>query len=500
MTKFLRKALVAVAAVASCVVFVPQSAFACHVDEAAFKSIFRGDLNQDLNDYGRILADGDSNDRNCAEAADYALTNKVTNTPSSTWGEWLQAGNAALVFAAANRIGANGFATQQLDTAVRSILPTLAVGHNTSLPCAKESFNQCVDDYSVAAPGFAWAAAYRYRRGDSPTDVTSLVNQAKGAIQAAFNEVCIRAGDATTFCNGTTAQLNAGTAYTLSLEHGQQMPSYGFGLMTSVVSAARAMEAAQGDPNYVYQFPDDQKIIAQGLAREMLAHVDATANTFKSDCINSMYQDINGVWHTSGAVNCAGPDQYDPKLYELKEAYTRYFGGMPNTSAYQADTNSFSTSVYHLQPNDGDAVLCNNVEPCVRYSWGRYEYYYGQSYDWINTPREYLPFDANNPIGYIDGIDPVSGLAFGWTCDWDAPQHSNRVDLYANGQFAAYAYATLASEQAVSDACHGGTAHRWQTYLPSWTRGLPIAAYGLDYTWYGFTQLTCDNLPSCSGW
>src|SRR4029077_3038157 len=59
-------------------------------------------------------------------------------------------------------------------------------------------------------------------------------------------------------------------------------------------------------------------------------------------------------------------------------------------------------------------------------------------------------------------------------------------------------YANLASESAVNLACGGGMAHRFQVQLPPSAAGLPIHAFGLDYTWYGFTELLCSQGSVCS--
>jgi PKD repeat protein len=162
-------------------------------------------------------------------------------------------------------------------------------------------------------------------------------------------------------------------------------------------------------------------------------------------------------------------------MYELKEFYDNWIGGMP-AGAYQADTNSF---------NSGDFNT-------AFFSDGRYAAYYTQSYDWVVNTRELMPIDLVDPIGYLDSISS-SGLASGWTCDQDAPNHSNRVDIYSNGTLAGFAYATLTSEAAVNSWCGGGTAHRYLAQLAPWARGTTLIAYGLDYTWYGFTQLACGN-------
>jgi len=113
-------------------VLLPNVVLACHVDDSAFKAVWRNDLNKDINDYGRILADADSTDSWCNYRAATELTNKVTATPATTWGQWLQPGVAAYAFAAGLRIGAHGYLTTSLDNALRAITPNLATGRKLS--------------------------------------------------------------------------------------------------------------------------------------------------------------------------------------------------------------------------------------------------------------------------------------------------------------------------------------------------------------------------------
>jgi len=471
------KTAVAASVMLLCALTSP-SAFACHVDDPAFSSSFRDDLNLDLNDYARILAD--SEDPNCALNADYALTAKVNNTNSTrpaVWGEWLQGASVGYIFAAANRIGANGYATKDLDNAVRAILPYFSFPTNNPTGCAKESANTCVDDYAVEAPGFAWIAAYKYRRGDDSTSTQSYRDQANSMIDNAFNEVCIRKSDATTLCNGSIAELASGTAYTLSMNHGQQMPSYGFGLMTSIAAAELGLQASGSGHTYT----SNQQTIAQGLLTEMKNAVDTSGN-FNSSCV-TISQDGSGVWHLTSGSGCGGPDGYAPNMYALHTFYANYLGGYPS-GGYQS--NSPNSGYFGLGAYDNGF-----------FSYGRYETYVTMASDWFTSPREYLPFDNYNPIGYLDGIS-TSGVASGWTCDQDVPAKSNHVDFYANGTYAVGGIATNGSESAVNSLCGGGTAHRFSVQLPSWTTGQTITAYGLDYTWYGFTQLTCLQSPTCS--
>jgi hypothetical protein len=245
--------------------------------------------------------------------------------------------------------------------------------------------------------------------------------------------------------------------------------------MTSATNAAQGLEAS----DYPYTiFTSDQQKIARALAQEMQAHV--SNNEFTSDCEKTLYPDQYGNFVYA---YCGGPDNYSAKMYEQKEAYDRYFGGMP-AGAYQGDTSSFDISKFHLLSTDNDF-----------FSWNRYMYYYVESYEWVQgTPyvRTYLPFDTVNPIGYVDYVD-VNGVMHGWTCDQDAPNGNNRIDVYSNGTFAGFAYATEPSEAAVNNLCGGGSAHRFLVQLPTWARGTPLTSYGLDYTWYGFTQLPCSS-------
>src|SRR6185369_11843636 len=499
--KIIRFKGVLVASILALCPFTTQSLFACHVDDSAFSAAFRTDdappYNLAFNDYARILQDSEENS-GCALNDTYALTAKLNDTNgidsngiyhssadhSNVWNSWLSGASVGYIFAAANRIGANGFATQQLDTALRTVIAHFEFTGDPG--CSKESGNNCVDDYSVDAPGCAWIAAYKYRRGDDSTSTQHYRDRANDMINSAFNEVCIRKndlatppGDPMTLCNGNVADLAAGNAHTLSVNHGPQMPSYGFGLMTSIANAELGLQASGSSHTYT----PDQITIAQGLLTEMKNAVDPMTGEYSTTACVTINRDLSGVWTTSTGSDCGGPDHYKAGSYVLHKFYSDYLGGYPS-GGYQS--SSPDMTAFHLGDTQNDF-----------FSWGRYLTYVTMASSWFNTPRrEYLPFDASNPIGYFDSIDS-NGLASGWSCDQDAPTHSNKVDLYSNGIFSATAYATLPSESAVNSACGGGTAHRFQAQLPPAARGTSIVAYGLDYTWYGFTQLPCST-TSCT--
>src|SRR6185503_20540129 len=97
--------------------------------------------------------------------------------------------------------------------------------------------NNCMDDYTVAATGYAWIAAYKSKRGDR--DVSSYADAAKNAINLALGleeSVCAYRTGSTWSptssrgpCNATVSDLKNNLAKVISLNHGQQTIAYGLG-------------------------------------------------------------------------------------------------------------------------------------------------------------------------------------------------------------------------------------------------------------------------------
>ncbi len=65
------------------------------------------------------------------------------------------------------------------------------------------------------------------------------------------------------------------------------------------------------------------------------------------------------------------------------------------------------------------------------FSYGRWETYAIQGYAWYVTNPTWMPGDAYNPKGWLDGISS-SGVASGWACDQDMPTGRTLVDFYAD--------------------------------------------------------------------
>jgi len=102
-----------------------------------------------------------------------------------------------------------------------------------------------------------------------------------------------------------------------------------------------------------------------------------------------------------------------------------------------------------------------------------------------SNPPPSTPPGGRGPIGWLDSVK--GGIASGWACDPDAPSTSIAVHLYVGGPAGSGAVvhgvaANQGNEPAVTNACGGGTAHRFQLVLPGVAAGQQVFAYGIDAT------------------
>jgi hypothetical protein len=471
-----------------------------------FRTTFANDINGDLNDYGRIFQD--AGDPACAENALYALTAKVRNHldySSTTFQGWLDGYYVALIYGAALRLGEQGWASAGLDEVLdynTNGLSTVSGRfiHFTGTPpsgaCDPETFNTCMDDHAGSAAGFAWMAAYKAKRLNHNTMLGSVKTKRDAAethIRQALASVCIRLTpvDATNtslpVCDGTVADLIAGDAETLSVNGTLQIIHYGFGLMTSVLSAAQGYEQAGGGK---FVFDSSEQAIAKGLYEEIRKHADQYGNYPSSDCLGMTGGLIYGGARCDG-VNAAGQNpSYLPNMYGLKPAYDYYFSGtIPTVTDYMS--NAFDDGLFATQ---------TWADRQAHFGYGRYATYGIMGRDWFAQNAPKMPDDAYNPEGYFEGIS-ATGLAQGWACDRDVKlQSPNRiqVDFFVDGwTHAAEGWADASSEPAINSIC-GGSAHRFWVQLPPSTQGKVVRAYGNDFTWFGAPELTCLQSPSCS--
>lgn len=489
-------------------------ATACAIDSPNFTTNFRNLPNEDLNDYSRIFIDAE--DPDCAVSAMWALTAKIQNelaydVPSvnpyrQSFQQWLDGYLVAAIFAAAHRLGANGWGTQQLDDQLAALearfehfVPNPVFNEpHPSGGCGGDALNTCMDDLLGTASGYAWMAAYQSRRPNRVPDLGAAKRElAEQFLRAALTPVqnssdqdhgiCLRltpiAGSATPLCNTTdVSKLTTGEAQTLSVNGSQQMIAYGFGLMTSVGIAKMGLEEAGSG----FTFNDDEKKIAKALFEEAQRHVNASSE-FADDCFSS-----SGGQLVAG-VNCGGG--YRPNMYRLKPLYDSYFNGVPMAGSY--NSNYFDENLFVLGSGAGSGE---------HFSYNRYVGYGIMANTWVEWRQnpnlqlpQLMPYDTYNPIGYLEQVG-ASGLAQGWACDQDKPDGRIHLDFYVDGwTLAAEAFADSTSEGAINSLCGGGSAHRFWVQLPAWTQGKQVRVHGIDYTWHGDTELACLQSPQC-GW
>ena len=477
-------------------------AFACRTGDLGFGS------GNDLNDYGAIMLDAD--DSNCAQNALYALTAKVqaTLTDPNAFHGYLDGYLVAIMFASVQRLGANGWASKTLDDLLVQVeqryLPTKVKPYGM---CGNDpQLSTCMDVDMAGAAAYAWMAGYEAHR---MRDATFFTNQADSYLHTAMSDTCLF--DLSAFMNsggrtlcggsvyglthdvaGATVGVGSGTSVAMPLNHQIENPNYGFGLMTSAASAVKGMLLAGHD----FQFTDDEKTIAGALFAEMQARVDQNGK-YTSTCAAPSL--VNGVWTGSYSADCGDPSiGYHPGDYGLYDFYVNKGLPIPPATNYQSTAPNPALFDY----------LGQQVSDYVSFfGLGRYVTYVTLADTWVDQLPAMMPYNRNPPQGYLDGITST-GIAEGWACDADMPSGNGDgagggrglpVDLYdSDWNLAAHAYGNQASETAVNTRCGGGTAHRFGIQLPAWTKGKAITAYGLDYTWLGFTQLPCLQSPQCS--
>jgi hypothetical protein len=272
-----------------------SSAYICHLPLlVGADGLYTGGNNVEGNDYAAIYLDArrynpqDPSTRKYAEAAVQALRRKLKFTLQFTppqasdpypFQTWLAGAPAALVFAAATELNDKAFPFpaelhELLECAAQQYF---AIG-DTQSDCGSPG-NACMDDYTVTAAGFGWAAAYQKRRhGDMAAQ--PYVERAKTLIRKAFMSLARERGSVCYYapanppelvpsCDGSPADSRVRI---ISSEHTVENPVYGFGLMTSVAGAIAGLERAV--PNF--RFPWNEPL-EPGVPNSLTARAVANA-------------------------------------------------------------------------------------------------------------------------------------------------------------------------------------------------------------------------------
>lgn len=476
---------------------------------------FRNDLNLDFNDYALIFEEAST--PNCAAAAASALLDKVSATLASGNGYdnvlmktvgpyqgWLEGAHVALIFATALELGGQGQLKQAMDDKIEQIFYQTNVDPYCGFASGRwKDGNTCMDDYAVAAAAWSWMAAYEKNRGRYwaaySRNAKSMINSALSTYDSVciYNPMSAISVSGSGPCNAPVGDLSAGIAETVSLNHGNQTPAYGLGLMTSIATAFVGLEKVGSAPSLTAS----QKTIVMALFEEGQRKSTPNGSTFKDTCYrfvlnpNNSVTIVTNVFCGDEALRNAYGIAYYPKMFPLHRFYTDYgFGSIKSTVVDRGVTQS----AYKFTEWDGS--FFNN--PMAFFGAARKAYYKTLAYDWLRTqPTLSGVLNGFDPIGYLDGID-ANGCAFGWTCDQDTPVEALRVDFYVEAtQYIQSALANQASEPAVNSLCGGGTAHRFVSCLPAWTKGKRIYAYGINTAPNGTNRLLpgwqCVDAPAC---
>jgi hypothetical protein len=448
----------------------------CNVHHSAFNRglTAKGAINDELNDLGRLLIDADGvNGLACVDSASSALRDKLKATldgDSLHYDRFLSGALVALIYAAGDRIGANGGMTPALDEQLLRVERHFRFSMEGD-GCGLQTTDNCMDGQSTAASGYGWLAAYRYSRNLSATAARQATEY---HVQQTFANACINKGlPSAVLCNGTPADLQSGAATTLAFNIGHESIPYGFGLMTSIATAVLGYNASGAS----YPFQDSDRIIARALFEEAQRAVTATAPfAFRTDC--PRVSNVNGLWTVNSRDANCGEGTYTATMYGLYDFYLAAFGGIPSAGAYQS--RLAERSQFSLGTGTNDFI-----------GWGRWATYAQLGQDWWKTSRPNRPrTDAHAPIGYLEQVTS-NRSALGWACDRDAPEGFVRVELRAPGRTPIMVRATQTSEDAIRTQCGGGGAHRFGVVLPTTWAGLAVTATAIDYLGARTTQLPC---------
>jgi hypothetical protein len=295
-------------------------------------------LNENFAEYGTLFQDAAKDC--CVDKVQSLLLQKVhdQNVQNGFTNKWLGGGDIYLITATALQLGAKhklfsgpGSLDEEIQTALAS--------YNFK-PICVYPVNTCMDDFSAAAAGNAWAAAYEKLNGR-----TAAANVYKTAaidylhrslsytesvclhpVGAACNdclESVVDAGTLRSRIEGTHPMLERIEA--LTYNHDFANPNYGIGLLTSMSTAVEGLRVMGALADYA---PSElEAVIAQGLLRQGQTNSSTAPPAWRNDnCLNfysCQYQTC--VDHTDDGPYT--PDMYPVRGFLLEKLSLN--GGLP---------------------------------------------------------------------------------------------------------------------------------------------------------------------------
>lgn len=343
------------------------------------------------------------------------LQSGVDQSGINAFRHFLSGANITFVFAAALELGPHGLITDELDRLLRRVgndyqltfdadtCGLLATDPTTGTQFSRRG-NSCMDDYMIAASGFGWKTAYFRLSGRSwagPRN-DAIMNFRNGL--AGYSSVCIHSpalydairgmsGVEEYFCNQTESDLDVnGDAKIISLNHGNQTPAYGFGLLTSAAAMHVALEVAEQSVTAGDLSPYDRKALKH-LWKEAAEGTDMYG-TFNTNCYDIIVQDnpyatsypdkVLSKPYTCADGRFGGGSVYRGRFYPLDTFYSRYSYDRVAGNGYNFPGTGFdATPFFNSTDEDSNGVLLNVNNPQAFKGRGRYETYYTLAYEWF---------------------------------------------------------------------------------------------------------------------
>ncbi len=336
------------------------------------------DLNLELSDWATFYLDARQGDA-CATQAATKLTQKLQSTldayghtaAAGPWRlvdprqgnasvhvfrSWLAGGLITHIFATAKELDFQGVAVPAslpgLLAETRAIYDGIPSPQDVS--CGSGSLpnvNSCMDDHALTASGYAWIAALEYAQFRSPD---AWVQKAQDEIRWALSPMSVNNsaphGGGPCFqslinpspanCDGTwaTYSANPGQYRIIGVDHGQENPSYGLGLMTSIASACAGLYIG----NHTCAFDTQESTVAAQLFIHGQAKTSASYVPGGNTCAFNPAQQGGCLSFTTGAaVDCSdsatfGTESYRPSDYPVKLFYDKRMVTVP-ANGYQFD-------------------------------------------------------------------------------------------------------------------------------------------------------------------
>jgi hypothetical protein len=391
-----------------------------------------GDLNKDINDWAIIYEDAKST--TCAGAARTALEAHLQS--QALLGGWtsgfLQGGAESMAYAAGLVLAGKNQSSDTIDQLLRdtpyAMVKDASCGFSDVLQGGKERWrfaNSCIDDWGVAAEGWAWRAAYMRKTGRAEwrTDRANAIF-AIGMFFDINESICVYDSNQPLGihgpCNSITSMIGQSGVLVLPFNHGAENPSYGIGMISSLANGFLGLEAAEDPVNIDLDFSTQKASDILAITTQLFAEAqrgstsDGTA--YVSTCFRAANKDATGDWagfntfrdtellpaNRTGSCtdNVFTLTPYLPWMFAVHEFFDAYQFTVP--------TNGFDFKGSSFINNEGSTF--NTTDRTAFFGDFRREVYYTLSSDWFLNRGNRARFEGTGV--YLISIKTNSGTNY----------------------------------------------------------------------------------------